>query len=1518
MSTPSSRHPAIASEIRLIFKNLSGRDLTASDDAASFFDLGFDSLLLTQASQSIRQKFSVKVTFRQLLEELLSIEALTGFIDQKISPEQFAAAFSPAKATTSQPASRVATVPQAAPKKTAAPTPGIEVPSGDSSSGDAVERLVKKQLQIMAQQLEVLRSGGRVSEVETEPASTTTAPSPARQKPTISKEKKVEPASPGIFGPYKPINRAPGGGLTDQQQQHLDRLIKNYAARTPRSKKYTARHRTHFADPRTIAGFRQNWKEIVYPIVVKHARGSRFWDIDGNEYIDVSMGFGTNLFGHSPSFITRALNNQLKHGVEVGPQSPLAGKVAALMCELTGMERTAFCSTGSEAVLAAVRLARTITGRTKIATMSGYHGINDEVLVRASVVDGVRRPAPVAPGIPQHIVNEVLVLDYGTPESLELLRAHAHELAAVLVEPVQSRKPELQPVAFMHEVRKITAASETALIFDEIITGFRAHPGGTQALWGIKADMATYGKIIGGGMPCGALCGKAMYMDALDGGDWHYGDNSAPEVGVTFFAGTYVRHPLAIRAALSVLTRLKREGPELQERLSKRADHLAQELNRFFEQEQIPMRITWFRSMLYFTFQQEFKYSSLLFFHMRLKGVHIWENRPFFISTAHTDEEIAFIIHAFKESLRELAEGGFVPQPEAPMKPLAATSAPVEISSSPSESAASKKEMEFSLYFFGNYDAAYREDKYSLLMDAAKFGDQNGFTAVWIPERHFHAVGGFSPNSSLIAAALARETTNIQLRGGSVVLPLHHPVRVAEEWSMVDNLSEGRVAISIASGWHPNDFVFAPEAFDNRRTILLENLDIIRRLWRGEQVEMPTPSGQPLPVKLFPLPKQAELPVWLTCIHKESYTEAGRRGLNVLGYLMNQTVDELAEKIAAYREARRAQGLDPAGGHVTILLFTYLDDTLEKARETARKPLCHYLRSYLDNSQKKIEKQIGQMEVDEEDIDYLTNRSCDDYFNGKSLIGTPESCAAVVERLRKIGVDEVGCFVDFGVDSENVLKSLKQVELLRVASGGTSPAVYRNGNVPQSEAPSGMDQTLPLPEAEKGLWLLANLNEDAGRSYIESVTLSFQGILNRDALKKALQTVVDRHGALRTTIAEDGQSQTVLARHAVELKLIDCAGISTDEIIEKMAMLERQIFPGMRGPFLAAYLFRLDDQRHTLLLVFHHVIGNGPSYWVILEELVALYHEITSGQAANLPPPMPFSEFVEKRSLYEKSEARQEAEAFWVKQMEGGVPILDLPADNPRPPELTYNGARQEIRLEPELIAALRKVGAAHRSSLFMLLLSAYGILLHRLSGQDDLLIGVPFDSPIRTEAKDRNLYANTTNMLPLRSILYDGSSFVDYLGQIKNLVIEASEHQDYFFGNLIHKLNVPRDPSRFPFFNVVFNLETGEFHKTLPDLEIALETENVPYRGPRTAAMFELYFNAAEKKSGEILVQCDHNRDLISSETMQRWLKHYETLLRGIAADPNQLAALLPLITAQEQQEMMTPDKPAPSLTPP
>jgi len=549
-----SRHSGLLLRVQRVFGELSGIAPGEISPCATFLETGFDSLFLTQASQQLQKEFGLRIAFRQLLSDESTPDALASFLDAKLPPE------------ISMPAPRSASA--AAPPSPAAgpaPAPG---PSGQ------LERLVAEQLRIMAEQLAMLR--GEVPE-GARPGATSAAQPPAPPVEILPEQSanSGEKRSFKAFGPYKPIEKSPRGALTEIQQRYLSGFVERYSRRTAGSKRLAEEHRSHFADPRVVAGFRLDWKEIVYPIVSTGSSGSRLSDVDGNEYVDMLMGFGLNLFGHSPAFVTEAIAEQLRKGVEIGPQSPVAGEVARLISEFTGMERVTFCNTGSEAVMAAVRLARTVTGRDKIALFSGsYHGTFDEVLVRGVRSGEGTRSFPIAPGIPAAKVENVLVLDYGTDESLRILESRMGELAAVLVEPVQSRHPDLQPREFLRELRKMTEKSGTALIFDEVITGFRVHPGGAQAWFGITADIATYGKVLGGGLPLGVVAGRRAYMDALDGGMWQFGDASFPEVGVTFFAGTFVRHPLAMAAALAVLHRLKAAGPALQEGLNAKAARL--------------------------------------------------------------------------------------------------------------------------------------------------------------------------------------------------------------------------------------------------------------------------------------------------------------------------------------------------------------------------------------------------------------------------------------------------------------------------------------------------------------------------------------------------------------------------------------------------------------------------------------------------------------------------------------------------------------------------------------------------------------------------------------------------------------------------------------------------------------------------------------------------------------------------------------------------------------------------------
>ena len=485
--------------------------------------------------------------------------------------------------------------------------------------------------------------------------------------PAVDPESVDAPITGEGSGPWKPPQRG-SDWLSDAQRRHIDELTRRLVARSPSSKERTEANRSRLADPRTVAGFRRSWKEMVYPLVVDRSSGSQVWDVDGNSYLDIAMGFGVNLFGHSPPFVLEAVRSQLDRGIEIGPQTPLAYETAALLAEMTGHERVAFANTGSEAVLAAMRLSRTVTGRPKIATfVNDYHGLFDEVLARSIRRGDDRRSIPLAPGIPAHASQDLVLLDYDDPESLRYIEEHADELAAVLVEPVQSRHPDLQPAQFLRSLRELTAATGVALVFDEMITGFRAHPGGVQALFDVRADIATYGKVIGGGFPIGVVAGSSQFMDALDGGTWRFGDDSIPEADVTWFAGTFVRHPVALAASKAALEHMKAQGPSLQESLNERTGAMVTRLNGFMRERELPIHIENFSSMFLTTFQAGQEFSSLFYFHLRDSGIHVTEGRSAFLSTAHTDSDIDRIEEAYRTAATEMAAGGFLPQ--APVAP---------------------------------------------------------------------------------------------------------------------------------------------------------------------------------------------------------------------------------------------------------------------------------------------------------------------------------------------------------------------------------------------------------------------------------------------------------------------------------------------------------------------------------------------------------------------------------------------------------------------------------------------------------------------------------------------------------------------------------------------------------------------------------------------------------------------------------------------------------------------------------
>jgi amino acid adenylation domain-containing protein/non-ribosomal peptide synthase protein (TIGR01720 family) len=1170
----STRLDTILSTIREIVARLLQTEPARVEVYAPFLEMGADSLVLVQAIRTIEKTFGVAITVRQLFEELTTIGEVAGYIDQQLSPDQplehlvEPEAASAAHAAPQQPA--------AAPTIGAVPSVQPSSPIHTDGADAGLEQVMAQQLdvlaqvtQVLAQQLTVLGGQAPAPQTPLEPAAQMATPSKvplsngnghgyhshnhsttngAEVSAVVPSHKPGwRPTAPDMahkkpFVPYQPINVEarfdPLSGLDARQQRYLAGFIERYTHRTKTSRQLTQCYRPVLADNRASAGFRFSIKEMLYPIVSERSQGALIWDVDGNQYLDLSMGFGVNLFGHNPPFVQQALEAQLQRGVQLGPQSNLAGEVAELICELTGVERVTFCNSGTEAVMTAIRLARAVTGRNKIALFAGsFHGAGDGTLVVADRLNGSLAAAAMAPGVMPGVAEQTLVLEYGAASSLDVIRAHAHELAAVLVEPVQSRHPDLQPGDFLRQLRLLTHETGVALIFDEMITGFRIHRGGAQAHFGVQADIVTYGKIVGGGMPLGVVAGKAAYMDAIDGGMWQYGDISYPRATTTFFAGTFCKHPLAMTAARAVLGHLKAQGPALQEQLNQRTAGLVERLNRLFDAEGVPIKTVWFGSLFRFTFTSNM---DLFFYHLVEKGLYIWEGRNMFLATAHTDDDLDQIVAVAGASIRELREGGFLP-------------------------------------------------------------------------------------------------------------------------------------------------------------------------------EQPLDGGR-----------------------ETGAREGGAPALNAI------TADQ----------------------------------------EAAQQP--------------------------------------------------------------------------------------------RAAS------VAMNG-------------------AQRLLWMLAQLSENALAAYNESLAIGLHGPLDLAVLRSALQQVVDRHEALRTTLNDTGDTLHIAASSIVELPLVDCSdsaeGTGQAQALDWLAAEHQRHFDLAGGRLFRAAIVKLADQHHILLLTAHHIITDGLSMQLLVKELSACYSAALRGAVVGLEPPVQFQTFLERQAQQEQSDAMAAHEAYWLEQFAGTIPVSDLLTARSRPLVMSYRGACHSLSIEAALCEELKALSRVQRSTLFMTLLAAYMALLHRLSDRDDLIVGVPVS--LREEHEQQNLIGYTINLVPVRSMLRGNPTFREHLAALKRTLFDAFEHGEYPFARLLDRLSPPRDAGRPPLINLTFNLDRVEGLPAMAGLEVELVT--LPVRTTK----FDISLNALEIQN-TIRLDLNYNSDLFDDAAIRRMLEQFRTLLGGIVSNPDQRLAYLPLLGADERQQLL------------
>ncbi|MDB4987786.1 MAG: dhbF [Myxococcaceae bacterium] len=373
-----------------------------------------------------------------------------------------------------------------------------------------------------------------------------------------------------------------------------------------------------------------------------------------------------------------------------------------------------------------------------------------------------------------------------------------------------------------------------------------------------------------------------------------------------------------------------------------------------------------------------------------------------------------------------------------------------------SQASASATPMSFGLFYFAaetGEDQAAQGGAYRLLLEGARFADEHGFDAVWTPERHFHEFGGLYPNPAITTAALSTITKRVQLRTGSIVLPLHNPLRVAEDWAVIDHLSGGRIGFSFATGWHVNDFALMPDNYARRHDVLLESIDTVQKLWRGEKISVKNGKGEPTMLGSLPRPISKFPPIWIASAgNVTSFQMAGRHGFNVLTHMLGQDMADLGTKLAAYREAWREAG-HAGSGVVSVMLHTFVCADDEKARALAREPFGHYLESsfdlvkvaptmfptYKQPSRISAEESAHDLAIDPstftpEDMRALLDQAFDRYFDTAGLFGTPEHALGVVEQLKAIGVNEVACLVDFGIDTQTALDNLVHLDRLRQLS----------------------------------------------------------------------------------------------------------------------------------------------------------------------------------------------------------------------------------------------------------------------------------------------------------------------------------------------------------------------------------------------------------------------------------------------------------------------------------------------------
>ncbi|MBV8858951.1 MAG: amino acid adenylation domain-containing protein [Acidobacteria bacterium] len=514
----------------------------------------------------------------------------------------------------------------------------------------------------------------------------------------------------------------------------------------------------------------------------------------------------------------------------------------------------------------------------------------------------------------------------------------------------------------------------------------------------------------------------------------------------------------------------------------------------------------------------------------------------------------------------------------------------------------------------------------------------------------------------------------------------------------------------------------------------------------------------------------------------------------------------------------------------------------------------------------------------------------DNFFElgGHSLL-----VAQVVSRVRAAFQVELPLRAIF--ESPTVSELAARIEgVMRTGVGSQSPPLARVGR----------DGRLPLSLAQRQLWFLEQLGP-GGSAYNIPAAVRLTGALNVEALRLALSHVTARHESLRTVfVAEDGAPvQSIRDEAEVSLPLNDISRLPAESHEEEVARLadeeSRAPFDLSRGPLLRAQLLRLSEEEHVLLLTMHHIVSDGWSMGLLVEELSRAYAAFASGTEPALPGlPVQYADYAAWQREWLEGEALDSQLAYWKQQLKGAPPVLELPTDRPRPAVQRFVGASTPVSIDAELTEQLRRLGRRQGVTLFMTLLAAFEAVLHYHSRLEEIVVGT--DVAGRRHVETERLIGLFVNSLVLRTSLAGDPNFVELLGRVRRTTLEAYAHADVPFGKLVEELQPERSLAHMPLFQVAFSFQNylGEAPE-VPGLRVSnVEVES------RTAK-FDMVLNLSETKGG-IVGAWRYNTDLFNAATAERLVECFTKLLRHAAAAPEEkLSVLVHLLSEADRRRL-------------